>query len=273
MLPRRPIAVLMAVYAKDDPELFLRAMRSVFDQQLPDRFEIRVFLGIDGPLPARLATAVESVRPRLAGCTTSQVNLGLAATLNRLLDALTNEELIFRMDADDYSMPGRFLKQIQFMELHPEVDILGTAMLEIDSSGRSRIVRYADDSENLKKYIAWRTPVAHPTVCLRRCVFDAVGHYPLVPMNEDIALWFRCLERGLRFANLKEPLYQFRVDERFFERRGREKALAEFRTFREGLRSLQAPPWRLLPPAIRLLFRFMPTWAQRVAYSLRSNRR
>lgn len=263
----------MGVYANDDPERFRRALQSVFDQQLTDEFEIRVFLGIDGIVPEPLSEAVESVRPRLARCVSSPVNVGLAATLNKLLECLTDEELIFRMDSDDWSHPDRFAKQIAYMDLHPEIDILGTAMVEIDSSCRSRIVRYASNDVDIAQYIAWRPPVAHPTVCLRRSVFDVVREYPLDAMNEDIALWFRCLEHGLRFANLEEPLYKFYLDDRFWARRGKAKALAEFRAFRDGLRRLNAPAWRQVFPLARLLFRFMPEWTRRMGYALRANRR
>lgn len=270
---RRSIAVLIAVYSKDDPERFARAMNSVLQQVLPEQVELRILLGIDGELPERLASVVVSFQSKLTQCTSSPANLGLAPTLNSLLKGLTDEELIFRMDADDYSHPERFSRQMAFMDLHPDIDILGTAMLEVDAQGRSRVVRYAPTNSNIRRSIAWRAPVAHPTVCFRRRVFDSVGEYPPDLMNEDIALWFRCLALDLKFANLEEPLYEFRIDDRFWSRRGKDRALVELRAFSDGLRRLEGNTWRQIFPLLRFLFRLMPEWTRRLGYALRADRR
>ena len=52
-------------------------------------------------------------------------NQGLIAVLNQGLDLCTGE-YVARMDSDDISMPQRFEKQVQYMDEHQEVGILGT---------------------------------------------------------------------------------------------------------------------------------------------------
>ena len=54
---------------------------------------------------------------------------------------------IARMDADDISMPERFVKQIAFMNSHPDIDCLGTWAIEIDDDG--------------KEYFRKKMPITH----------------------------------------------------------------------------------------------------------------
>lgn len=50
------------------------------------------------------------------------------------------------MDADDISMPERFVKQIAFMNSHPDIDCLGTWAIEIDDDGKEYFRKNADNS-------------------------------------------------------------------------------------------------------------------------------
>ena len=40
-----------------------------------------------------------------------------------------NVEYVARMDADDICVPHRFEKQVQYLDEHPEIDILGSNAL------------------------------------------------------------------------------------------------------------------------------------------------
>ena len=55
----------------------------------------------------------------------NEKNMGVAATLNKGL-AAAQGEYIARMDADDFSLPQRFEKQVAYLDAHPEVVVLGT---------------------------------------------------------------------------------------------------------------------------------------------------
>ncbi len=62
-------------------------------------------------------------------------NIGLTRSLNRGLE-LAHGQLIARMDVDDISFPQRLEAQVDFMESHPEIGILGTAACVIDADGK-----------------------------------------------------------------------------------------------------------------------------------------
>lgn len=60
---------------------------------------------------------------------------GLTASLNAAL-AAARGELTARLDADDLALPGRFAAQRTFMDAHPDVALVGSNAVLIDSEGR-----------------------------------------------------------------------------------------------------------------------------------------
>ena len=118
-----------------------------------------------------------------------------------------------RMDADDYSYPTRLQKQVEYLEAHPEIDIV------------SSHVRHAGDPDTQQGYarhIDWLNglitpeehyrarfqdqPLANPAALLRRSVFEQVGPYAEGDFPEDYEFWLRCLHAGHRMAKLPEVL-------------------------------------------------------------------
>jgi hypothetical protein len=76
------------------------------------------------------------------------------------------------------------------------------------------------EHEALKKLFYLRTPFAHPSVIYRRNLIEKAGFYPTdTVFMEDNVLWGNALKAGIRFANIPEFLFQFRIDENFFKRR------------------------------------------------------
>lgn len=64
----------------------------------------------------------------------NKVNLGLTKSLNIGLLAAKGE-YIARMDADDISLPDRLKQQVDFLDTHPEVSIVGCSAYKIDEEG------------------------------------------------------------------------------------------------------------------------------------------
>ncbi|WP_046114693.1 glycosyltransferase [Aquincola tertiaricarbonis] len=269
------IGVLMGLYGRDRADLFERALLSVLDQALPANVGLRIYLGVDGPLPPELEAVLARFQGRLHLVSRSHENLGLAATLNRLIAARSDEAFFFRMDADDVSLPGRFTAQLAYLDAHPDIDILGTAIREcregqIGPQGEEgRVVKFAKDPEDARRRIDRRVPVAHPTVCLRRRVLDTVGGYPERRGNEDIAMWFRCITAGFKFDNLPDPWLDFTITENFWKRRSLEKAFIEFQSYVEGIWRLDGFTWRYAYPTARLCLRLSPEWISRRLYASR----
>lgn len=261
------IAVLMGLYGRDDPMLFERALQSTLEQALPEGHVLHLYLGVDGPLPDALEIILARYESRIYRISRSESNVGLAKTLNRLIRERGDEAFFFRMDADDECLPGRFMAQLAFLSARPDIDILGTAIWECDGGVEPRLVRFAQGPEDARRRIDRRVPVAHPTVCMRRAVLDRIGAYPERRGNEDISMWFECLEAGFRFDNLSDPYLNFTVTAAFWKRRSAEKAFSECRSYIEGIWRLDGLTWRYVYPLARLALRLSPEWVSRRLYA------
>lgn len=148
--------------------------------------------------------------------------------------------------------PGKcFQWQVSFLKTHPDVDILGTALIEIDEDGHELFKRtFPKSNADVLHYIHKASPLAHPTVCFRRSALDALGAYPVGKCRcEDLALWFDCIEKGFSICNLDNPLLYLHVTDSLYKRR-RAAAVAELLIYWKGILRMQGFTWRLLyPPA------------------------
>jgi glycosyltransferase EpsE len=138
-------------------------------------------------------------------------NKGLAASLN-IAWRNASGELIGRMDADDVSLPRRLEAQVAFLEKHPEIDVLGTAMQAVTREGR--VLGYGSRPESHGEIVErmYRiNPFVHPSVIMRRCFLEQLGGYDeRLRRAQDNDLWLRGYRR-FRYHNLQEPLIQYRV--------------------------------------------------------------
>jgi glycosyltransferase involved in cell wall biosynthesis len=270
---RMSVATIMAVYHSDDASRFDQALASTVNQQIDAKVRHNIYLATDGPVPQAIENVIQRHALAIHKLVRLNENKGLAATLNQMIEALEDESFVFRMDADDVSHPTRYQQQLDFMAAHPEVDILGTDILEVDlQTQQKRVVSYCKDSTQTRQWICHSVPVAHPTVCFRRRVFDSVGLYPDSGHNQDIAMWFKCLKAGHVFANIHTPLLDFSINAGFWQRRSFEKAWGEFTCYTVGITSLHGPTWRLAFPMARLLIRLLPAQVSKFAYEIRSRR-
>lgn len=136
-------------------------------------------------------------------------NLGLVEALNTGCRIATGE-FIARMDADDISLPERFEKQLQFMEAHPEVGVLGTWIDYIDED--STLHRRYWHPPISPKFIRWGflfgPSLAHPTWMIRRQIGEQIGFYRPVKV-EDYDFLTRA-SQITEIANIPETLLHYR---------------------------------------------------------------
>ena len=172
-------------------------------------------------------------------------NKGLAYSLNHCL-SIAKGEYIARMDADDISMPERFVKQIAFMNSHPDIDCLGTWAIEIDDDGKEYFrkkmpITHEECLELFKK----RDCMIHPTVMFRRSYFEKAGLYPEdTYFGEDTMMWAKGFKSGCIFANVPEYLFKFRLDSNFFERRRGWKHAKSIYTLRHRVNRMLGFGWK-----------------------------
>jgi hypothetical protein len=121
---------------------------------------------------------------------------------------------------------------------------VGSWYEEIDDSGKHLAYRKLPvDHDSLRKRYITRTPFAHSSVIYRRELIEKAGFYPTdTILMEDNVLWGRALMEGLRFANIPEILFRFRIDRDFYKRRSGIKYGFNFvKTRSINLRKLRSP--------------------------------
>lgn len=212
--------VLMAVYRKDAPDLFERAVDSVFHNTLSPN---QVVLVADGTLSDALEVALSKLQARHDNrieVLRLPENRGLAHALNAGLRRVRYPWVV-RADADDYNLSGRFEVLANLSRLDPALGLIGGAILEVDECDRPLAIRAVPcDDASIRQFAASRSPFNHMTVAFSlRAVMD-VGGYPIVHLKEDYALWCLLLADGVRAANSPEILVRATTGTDLFKRRG-----------------------------------------------------
>lgn len=214
---------MLPVYRNDDPIFMGKSIDSILKQTYRD---VYVYVGVDGPVGENLKDILEQLDKQInVEVVWFLENRGLACVLNDLVAISKKEgyDYYARMDADDISLPDRFEKQVKYLEEHPGVDVVGGAIEEIDGSDRLRgkHVEYPLTHEECRKFFRYRDPLAHPAVMFRARYFEKVasGYRNEYRKNQDTMLWFDGFMHGCVFANLKDTVLHFRVNDDFYNRR------------------------------------------------------
>lgn len=196
------VTVLTCVY--NGARFLDEAMASIHRQTFTD-FEYLVIddASVDATPEILSAWAARDARIRVVRNAT---NLGLTRSLNIGI-ALARGVWIARQDADDWSLPGRLATQIDFLEHHPEIGLLGSAAWWIDEQGQQGPAPLQPACEHTE--ICWQSlfysPFYHTAVIYRRSLVQDEPYDESFRYGQDIELWGRLL-RQTRGANLPEPL-------------------------------------------------------------------
>ena len=150
------------------------------------------------------------------------------------------------------------------------MDILGTACHEIDEHGAYlQLKRMPISHRAIVATLPRSNPLNHPTVMLRRRVFDAGLRYREdVKCTEDYHLWITAAAAGFVFANLRDPWLNFQRDSTFFRRRGGwQQAWADLHVRVRAMRELRLySPMNVLWAVAAFGLRILPAGLQNWLY-------
>jgi glycosyltransferase involved in cell wall biosynthesis len=270
----KKIAVLLPVYKNDSPEYFLKSIRSILKQE---NCEFHIFVGIDGPIGVKLQEALDKAfEDDRVELVPFETNRGLACVLNDLVELSKKGDYDFyaRMDADDIAIPDRFEKQITFLERHSDVDVVGGSIEEIDGNDelRGKHVEYPLTHVACRQFFRYRDPLAHPAVMFRARYFEKVsgGYRDEYRKNQDTMLWFDGFMNGCVFANLKDTVLHFRVNDDFYKRRNGWKRAKQM--LRDRLKMNKALRYDIsanLFACAMFCMTISPLWVKKLLYKVR----
>jgi glycosyltransferase involved in cell wall biosynthesis len=195
-------------------EKYLReAIESILGQTFTD-FE---FIIVEDGSTDRSAGIIQSYSDPRINLIRNDSNLGLIASLNKGLDAVSGE-YIARMDQDDISLPERLTKQLAFMEEHSDIAASGTWARDIDGKGQVIAVRQVPLGREMEIHF-WRpSPLIHPATMIRAEHLGSLRYDSKAIHVEDFDLWLR-LRKKYKLDNLPEYLLLYRVHDESISRR------------------------------------------------------
>ena len=140
-------------------------------------------------------------------------NRGFCEALNAGIEVASGD-YIMRVDPDDIVLKDRIKLQVDFLENHKEIDVVGSNVIYFhDDTGKvlNRSNFPIKHSSIKAKYLNGEHGVQHPSTMLRSAVMK---QYKYVQDNfkaEDYELFARMIKDGHQFANIHEPLTRMRV--------------------------------------------------------------
>lgn len=143
-------------------------------------------------------------------CVVSQAHSGLPGALNHGI-SLARGMYIARMDTDDIALPERFQIQLDYLEAHPDLDIIGGQAIVIDDQDKeigpmSRPVSH----KYILKYAESACPLIHPTYLGKSEAFQSLNGYRNLVAVEDFDFLLRAVESGFNLGNVPQQVLLYR---------------------------------------------------------------
>lgn len=129
-------------------------------------------------------------------------NRGANAARNRLLELARGGWLQY-LDADDYLLPDKVAKQMGFLALHPETDVVfGPVTLEhwTEHEMRRELTRIPEPHDPWVLLARWYLPQTGAALWQKQAIIDVGGWRPDQPCCQEHELYLRLLMAGKRFA-------------------------------------------------------------------------
>jgi len=265
------LATMMCVYSGDSAVHLEESIDSVLRQSYQHH---DLYLLVNGQISDEALKLIEQYQNNNNNffAVFSDINMGLAKAMNHLLDKhILGKGYLYiaRMDADDVCSISRFKKQVHHLSVYSEVAVVGSDCIEIDDSGGE--IGYKKMEANdiiMKNNIIIRCPFNHPSVMIRANVFESGCRYnPILKNTQDYYLWVDLISRGYVFSNINEALIKFRITASFYNKRGRKKAVNDFKGRFFAMKTLKIFTVKNVAFTIGIyLLRLSPIFVSKLAY-------
>jgi len=134
--------------------------------------------------------------------------LGLPESLNVGIKT-SKGKYIARMDADDIAYKDRLKIQFDYLEAHPDVDLLGAnAYINGNPLQKTHLPEKYDE---IRFVMCLRNCLMHPVIMWKKEAFEKEElYYNNIPHSEDYDFWIRVLPNH-KVINLKKALFSYRI--------------------------------------------------------------
>ncbi len=214
-------SVLMSVYHKERPDFLNQSIASILNQTTPPD---EIVLVEDGPLTDELYDIISGYQKKYDGLfrvVKLKENRGLGNALAIGIKHC-NHHLIARMDTDDVAREDRFAVQLKEFEKSPDLDIVGSHIIEFEHSIQKTLSKrlLPIEHKDIYQFAKRRNPFNHMTVMFKKESVLQAGNYKDYCGFEDYYLWARMLKNGCQGRNIDDFLVYARADDNMMKRRG-----------------------------------------------------
>lgn len=207
MSARAPrVSVVMSVYNGEEH------LREAVDSVLAQTFTDFEFLIVDDGSTDRTVEIVNGYCDSRIHLISQDHNEGVAFSASHGCKEATGT-YIARLDADDICSPDRLAMEVEYLDAHPDIGVVGSWVEYIDVDGNP--------------YDVWKTPllpgvvrwglffgtcVANPTSMIRQTLMRDLGYYDVAlrSYGEDYDFWARASDVS-KLANIAKSLVRRRV--------------------------------------------------------------
>lgn len=142
----------------------------------------------------------------------NDINLGRGGSRNKLLDLATSEYCCW-LDADDYMLPDKIKKQINYITYNNKCNFLATEMYDMTSN---MIVGAGGNKAHMMNSLTLETLrksncINHPTVMFRLETAKKIRFKDNMKFNEDWDFYIRAYENGFKVVAIPEKLYVYNL--------------------------------------------------------------
>ena len=207
------LAVLIPHY--NEPEAILKSLKSIeYDGKLA------IVIVNDGSKKKYDKEKIESIGSDkyTYHFLSNESNQGIERTLNKglkfIYENLSDYSYVARLDCGDLCINDRLNKQIQFLEKHPNIHLLGAQIELIDTEGNFLFsVNLPLEHDKIMKRMFFNNMIYNGTSILKiRPIIETIGYYPLnFPASEDHAYFFS-IGKKFEVANMPEFLYRYEIN-------------------------------------------------------------
>ncbi len=142
----------------------------------------------------------------------AEYNLGITGALNFGIKYILQRDYDFiaRFDTDDKSAADRLARQREFLDLHPDIVMVGTWARVVSGAGEAMFyLNHPTDHDAIVKSLYYNSTFVHPSLMIRTSVLREVGSYdPIYNGAEDYELVRRIARYG-KVANIPAYLIDY----------------------------------------------------------------
>lgn len=182
----KKVSVIMSTYKT--PEVFLKeSIKSILNQTYKN---IEFVIVCDGDKEEY--NNIKKIKDKRIKVILNETNKGLPYSLNLAIKNSTGD-YIARMDSDDIAIKDRIEKQVKFLEKNKNIGVCGTEIMLFGVKAGKKVV-YLKGIDEIKIQILYKSTLIHPTVMVRKEVYEKFKYNEKFTYAQDFELWSRVSE-------------------------------------------------------------------------------